>query len=114
MRGQLRICAQHALLHGRHALPVGPLPDTSRRAAARGRDPGDGSEQDGDRDLARHFLPAPSRHPARAQAGVAGRLGKLFGGGDGTWTRMQAAYDTWQAEQREDVSGIPTIRAKAA
>ena len=45
---------------------------------------------------------------------VAVRLGKLFGDGASVWTRMQAAYDTWQAEQAEDVSGIPTIRAKAA
>jgi antitoxin HigA-1 len=45
---------------------------------------------------------------------VAVRLGKLFGDGAGIWTRMQAAYDTWQAEQTEDVSGIPTIKAKAA
>ncbi|CAN5365522.1 HigA family addiction module antitoxin [soil metagenome] len=45
---------------------------------------------------------------------IAVRLGKLFGDGAGAWTRMQAAYDTWQAERREDVSGIPTIRAKAA
>ncbi|UPJ49921.1 HigA family addiction module antidote protein [Bradyrhizobium sp. 200] len=42
------------------------------------------------------------------------RLGKLFGDGTGIWTRMQAAYDTWQAEQTEDVSHIPTIKAKAA
>jgi hypothetical protein len=27
---------------------------------------------------------------------------------------MQAAYDTWQAEQTEDVSHIPTIKAKPA
>lgn len=45
---------------------------------------------------------------------VAVRLGKLFGDGGGVWTRMQAAYDTWHAERVEDVSGIPTIRAKAA
>jgi addiction module HigA family antidote len=45
---------------------------------------------------------------------VAVRLGKLFGDGGGAWTRMQAAYDTWHAERAEDVSGIPTIRAKAA
>jgi len=45
---------------------------------------------------------------------VAVRLGKLFGDGAGVWTRMQAAYDTWHAERDEDVSGIPTIRAKAA
>jgi addiction module HigA family antidote len=45
---------------------------------------------------------------------VAVRLGKLFGDGAGVWTRMQAAYDTWHAEREEDVSGIPTIRARAA
>jgi len=45
---------------------------------------------------------------------VAVRLGKLFGDGAGVWTRMQAAYDTWQAERKEDVSKIPTIRARAA
>ena len=45
---------------------------------------------------------------------IAVRLGKLFGDGGGVWTRMQAAYDTWQAERIEDVSGIPTLRAKAA
>ena len=46
--------------------------------------------------------------------GVAVRLGKLFGDGAGVWVRMQAAYDTWRAERKEDVSGIPTLRAKAA
>jgi addiction module HigA family antidote len=45
---------------------------------------------------------------------IAVRLGKLFGDGAGIWTRMQAAYDTWHAEQTEDVSNIPTIKAKAA
>lgn len=42
---------------------------------------------------------------------VAVRLGKLFGNGAGVWVRMQAAYDTWQAERKIDVSGIPTINA---
>ena len=42
------------------------------------------------------------------------RLGKLFGDGAGIWSRMQGAYDTWHAEQTEDVSRIPTIKAKAA
>lgn len=42
---------------------------------------------------------------------VAVRLGKLFGDGPGIWIRMQAAYDTWQAEQLVDVSSIPTIHA---
>jgi addiction module HigA family antidote len=45
---------------------------------------------------------------------VAVRLGKLFGDGAGIWTRMQAAYDTWHAERKEDVSKIRTIRARAA
>jgi len=45
---------------------------------------------------------------------IAVRLGKLFGDGAGIWTRMQAAYDTWYAERTEDVSHIPTIKAKAA
>lgn len=45
---------------------------------------------------------------------IAVRLGKLFGDGAAIWTRMQGAYDTWQAEQSEDVSHIPTIKAKAA
>ena len=45
---------------------------------------------------------------------VAVRLGKLFGDGAGVWVRMQGAYDTWQAERKEDVSRIPTLRPKAA
>ena len=45
---------------------------------------------------------------------VAVRLGKLFGDGAGVWVRMQAAYDTWNAERKENVRKIPTIRAKAA
>ena len=45
---------------------------------------------------------------------VAVRLGKLFGDGAGVWVRMQAAYDTWNAERQEDVSKIPTLRVKAA
>ena len=45
---------------------------------------------------------------------VAVRLGKLFGDGAGIWVRMQAAYDTWAAERKEDVSKIPTLRARAA
>jgi antitoxin HigA-1 len=45
---------------------------------------------------------------------VAVRLGKLFGDGAGVWVRMQAAYDTWNAERTEDVSKIPILRVKAA
>jgi antitoxin HigA-1 len=42
---------------------------------------------------------------------VAVRLGKLFGDGAAVWLRMQAAYDTWHAERKIDLSAIPTIRA---
>jgi addiction module HigA family antidote len=45
---------------------------------------------------------------------VAVKLGKLFGDGAGVWVRMQAAYDTWDAERKEDVSKIPTLRGRAA
>jgi addiction module HigA family antidote len=45
---------------------------------------------------------------------VAVRLGKLFGDGTAVWVRMQGAYDTWHAEREEDVSKIPTLRARAA
>jgi addiction module HigA family antidote len=45
---------------------------------------------------------------------IAVRLGKLFGDGAAAWSRMQTAYDVWHAEREEDVSGIPTIRHKAA
>jgi addiction module HigA family antidote len=41
---------------------------------------------------------------------VAVRIGKLFGNGAGIWVRMQAAYDTWHAEQTVDVSGIETLK----
>lgn len=44
-------------------------------------------------------------------AEVAVRLGKLFGNGAGLWVRMQAAYDTWHAERKVDVSAIPTLDA---
>jgi addiction module HigA family antidote len=45
---------------------------------------------------------------------VAVRLGKLFGDGAGVWVRMQAAYDTWNAERKVNVSKISTLRAKVA
>jgi antitoxin HigA-1 len=45
---------------------------------------------------------------------IAVRLGKLFGDGAGVWIRMQGACDTWHAERTEDVSRIPTIKARAA
>jgi addiction module HigA family antidote len=45
---------------------------------------------------------------------IAVRLGKPFGDGAAVWVRMQGAYDTWQTERKEDVSKLPTLRAKAA
>jgi antitoxin HigA-1 len=53
-------------------------------------------------------------HPGPVSPTVAVRLGKLFGDGAGVWVRMQAAYDTWNAERNEDVSKIPTLGANAA
>jgi addiction module HigA family antidote len=40
---------------------------------------------------------------------VAVKIGKLFGGGPGIWVRMQAAYDTWNAEKTTDVRHIQTL-----
>src|SRR5260370_30880864 len=44
-------------------------------------------------------------------AAIAVRLGKLFGGGAGGWTRMQGAYGTWHAGRPEEVSRHPTPKA---
>jgi addiction module HigA family antidote len=41
---------------------------------------------------------------------VAVRVSKLFGGGAGTWVRMQGDYDIWHAERNVDVSKIPTLK----
>jgi addiction module HigA family antidote len=41
---------------------------------------------------------------------VAVRIGKPFGGGAGSWVRMQAEYDIWQAERKVDVSKIPALK----
>ena len=38
---------------------------------------------------------------------VAVRLGKLFGDGAGVWVRMQAAYDTWNAERQSTFDPVP-------
>ena len=40
-----------------------------------------------------------------------GNVGKLFGGGPGSWVRMQGEYDVWHAERNVDVSKIPTLKA---
>jgi len=45
---------------------------------------------------------------------VAVRLDKLFSDGAGISVRMQTGYDTWHAEREEAVSGIPTLRLRAA
>src|SRR3954466_16343449 len=42
---------------------------------------------------------------------VAVRVGKLFGGGAGSWVRMQGEYDVWHAERNVDVSKIPRLKA---
>ena len=49
-------------------------------------------------------------------AGVAVRLGKLFGDGAGVWVRMQGAYDTWHAERElaDEIRKIPRLKATAA
>jgi len=45
---------------------------------------------------------------------VAVRLGNLFG--DGVWSRMQCAYDTWRAERAlaHEIKKIPTLKPAAA
>jgi addiction module HigA family antidote len=50
---------------------------------------------------------------AAVSAAMAVRLGKLCGNGPGLWVRMQAAYDTWQAEQVVDTRRIPTLHPAA-
>jgi addiction module HigA family antidote len=46
---------------------------------------------------------------------MAARLGKLFGDGDGVWSRMQCAYDTWRAERAlaHEIKRIPTLKPAA-
>ena len=39
------------------------------------------------------------------------KLGKLCGNGPRLWLNMQTAHDLWDAEQKIDVSGIPTLEA---
>lgn len=61
--------------------------------------------------ISRQQLYAILDETAPVSPAVAVRLGKLLGNGAGLWLRMQVAYDIWQAEQKVDVSGIPTIEA---
>src|SRR4030088_959606 len=65
-------------------------------------------------EIARQHLHDILRERKPVSPAVAVRRGKLFGDGTGVWVRMQAAYDTWHAEREEDVSGIPTLRPRAA
>jgi antitoxin HigA-1 len=64
--------------------------------------------------ISRHHLYDILRERKPVSPAVAVRLGKLFGDGAGVWVRMQAAYDTWNAERKEDVTKIQTLRVKAA
>jgi antitoxin HigA-1 len=61
----------------------------------------------------RHLYDIFARHKPVSPT-VAVRLGKSFADGAAVWVRMQGAYDTWNAERKEDVSKIPTLRANAA
>lgn len=49
-------------------------------------------------------------------AGVAVRLGKMFGDGAGVWVRMQGAFDTWHAERdlADEIKKIPRLKKAAA
>jgi antitoxin HigA-1 len=64
--------------------------------------------------ISRQHLYDVLRERKQVSPAVAVRLGKLFGDGAGVWVRTQAAYDTWQAERKQDVSGIPALRPRAA
>ena len=38
------------------------------------------------------------------------RLGKLCGNSPHLWLSMQVTHDLWEAKQKVDVSGIPTLK----
>jgi antitoxin HigA-1 len=61
--------------------------------------------------ISRQHLYDVLREAKPVSPSVAVRLGKLFGDGAAPWLRMQAAHDTWHAEQEIDVKAIPTIKA---
>jgi addiction module HigA family antidote len=93
------------------------LSEPSRRFAARGCDSRHRQDQAEIAQLlgiSRQHLYDILRERKPVSPAMAVRLGKLFGDGAGVWVRMQAAYDTWNAEREEDVSKIPTLRANAA
>lgn len=49
------------------------------------------------------------RQPVTAEMAV--RFGKLFGNGPRFWVDLQRAFDLAIAEQKVDISNIPTLRA---
>ena len=51
------------------------------------------------------------KQPVTAEMAV--RFGKLFGNGTGFWINLQRLYDMARAERAVDVSGIPTLEARA-
>ena len=65
--------------------------------------------------LREDILPALSilneRQPVTAEMAV--RFGKLFGNGARFWMNLQRSYDLAIAERTVDVSGIPTLEARA-
>ncbi|MDE0717251.1 MAG: HigA family addiction module antitoxin [Rhodospirillaceae bacterium] len=51
------------------------------------------------------------KQPVTAEMAV--RFGKLFGNGAGFWINLQRIHDMARAEREVDVSGIPTLEARA-
>ncbi len=51
------------------------------------------------------------KQPVTAEMAV--RFGKLFGNGAGFWITLQRLHDMARAEREADVSGIPTLEARA-
>ena len=51
------------------------------------------------------------KQPVTAEMAV--RFGELFGNGAGFWVSLQRSYDLAIAERAVDVSGIPTLAARA-
>ena len=51
------------------------------------------------------------KQPVTAEMAV--RFGKLFGNGAGFWVNLQRIHDLALAERTVDVSGIPTLEARA-
>ncbi len=84
-----------------HTAEFGSLSDPSRCVAAEGRY------------ISRQHLYDILRERKPVSPAIAVRLGKLFGDGAGVWVRMQAAYDTWNAERRIVTSFPSFLPAKS-